>query len=182
MPAATVAATGPISLPYFKLAQLLSQCPTFQSAMSVGSSAAALALIDYPEWDSANSDATTGQQFSGPAVPGCIVTKFGGVGRDFELRRGGISQGDLQVEFRLPLSDSYADNSKDQLIAFGNTIGAIMDELWARSAIQVDDAQNIEIEEPVTELEPPQQTDPDEECDNAGNPYLIAAYNIPWRL
>lgn len=182
MPAATVAATGPISLAYYKMAQLLSQCPTFQTAMSVGSEALALALIDYPEWDTDNSDAPSGSEFNGPAVPGCIVTKFGGVGRDFELRRGGISQGDLQIQFRMPLQSAYSANVKDQLISFGNTIGAIFDELWARSAIQVDSSQNIEIEEPVTELEPPQQTDPDEECDINGNAYLIASYNIPWRL
>jgi hypothetical protein len=182
MPAANVAATGPISLPYYKMAQLLSQCPTFQTAMSVGSEAAALALIDYPEWDTDNSDAPAAPAFNGPAVPGCIVTKFGGVGRDFEIRRGGISQGDLQIQFRMPLVSGHATNVKDQLIAFMNTIGAILDEMWARSVIQVDDAQNIEIEEPVTELEPPQQTDPDEECDINGNAYLIAAYNVPWRL
>jgi len=182
MPAATVTATGPISLPYFKMAQLLSQCPTFQTAMSVGSEALALALIDYPEWDTDNSDSPASPQFDGPAVPGCIVTKFGGVGRDFELRRGGISEGDIQVEFRMPLQSGYGTSSKDQLISFGNTIGVILDELWSRSAIQVDDAQNIEVLEPVTELNPPQQTNPDEECDSTGKAYLIASYNIPWRL
>jgi hypothetical protein len=182
MPAATVTATGPIALPYQKFAELLSQCPTFITAMGVGSSAAALALTDYPEWSSADSTNPASPEFTAPPVPGCLVTKFGGFGRDFEIRRGGISQGDLQVEFRMPLDSDYDDNLKDQLLAFGNTIGAILDELWARSATQVDSSQNIELEEPVTEIEPPQTTDADDEHDNAGLGYLIASYNFPWRL
>jgi hypothetical protein len=182
MPAATIVATGPIALPYEKFADLLSQCPTFQTLLGVGSAALALAATDYPEWSSADSGNPADPEFLGPPVPGCLVTKFGGFGRDFEIRRGGISQGDLQVEFRAAIDTDYDDNLKDQLLQFSNTIGAIIEEAWARSEILVGLSQNIAIEEPVTEIEPPQTTDPDLEHDPDGDPFLIASYNFPWRL
>jgi hypothetical protein len=177
VPVSSVAATGAIAAPFEKMARLLSTCPTFQTAMGAGSSDAAFDLIDYPYWRQNNSDTPAGQDFETQPVPGCTIARVDDLNMMWSIYKNDLFAGDLLVEFRVAVSGSHGGNSKDRLVEFMNTIGAIIKEAYARSNVtDGDNVHALEVNEPVREIVTPQETNADEESTPGGAPFLIAAY------
>ena len=177
MPVSSVVATGSIAEPFEKMARLLASCPTFQTAMGAGSSDDAFDLIDYPYWRQDNSDTPTGQDFATQPVPGCTISRVDDLGMFWSIFKNKLFQGNLYVEFRVPISGDHAGNSKDRLIEFMNDLGAIINEALARANVtDGDNVHAIEIEEPVQEVVTPQETTAGAETTPDGSPFLIAGF------
>ena len=177
MPVSSVVATGAIALPFEKMASLLSTCPTFQTLMGVGTDAAAFNLIDYPYWRNDNTDTPAGQDFDTQPVPGCTVARVDDLDMTWSIYPNDMFAGDLLVEFRAAIDVAHAGNSKDRLISFMNSIGAIIKEAYARANITgVDGVHALELNKPTREGVTPQETNADSESTPDGAPFLIAAY------
>jgi hypothetical protein len=178
MPVSTVAATGATGQPFERMARLLSACPTFQTAMGVGTSDDAFDLIDYPYWRQDNSD-TPSADFDTQPVPGCTIARVDDLGMRWEIYKNQMFRGDLMVEIRVGIDPDFAGNSKDRLIDFMNTVDAIYFEAFTRANVTAgDQIHAIELNEPITELVSPQETQPDVESTPDGKPFLIAAHIV----
>lgn len=169
MPTLTVTPTGSLSLPFSKLAALIAQSTTFQTACGVGSNTAALPFIDYPHWSTDNTGTPDFQ------VPGCIITD------DDELmqRRDihGSEEGELIVVFALAPNPADNGNDKDAEIRFRNTIGAILDEmLTLANDSDGNDGHNLDLTG-WTKVITPQRSNPDEYEDD----FFFAGFVLGWR-
>ena len=178
MPVSTVAATGATGLAFERMARLLASCPTFQTAMGVGSSDDAFDLIDYPYWRQDNTD-TPSTEFVAQPVPGCTIARVDEIGMRWEIYKNQMFKGDLMVEIRVGIDAAFAGNSKNRLIDFMNKIDAIYFEAYTRANVtDGDQIHAVEINEPVAELVSPQETSPDVESTPDGQPFLIAAHIV----
>jgi hypothetical protein len=177
MSEALLAASGPIARPFRKMSVLLSQCPTFQSLMGVGTAAAALELIDSPFWDAEDHD-TSSDAFQTIPVPGATVTRTDG--QSCDIRNSGHSIGELSIEFRAKPSGDYTLKS-NQLMEFMNSVGAILQEIFQRERKpNPDGGTHLQIHEPIQEAITPQFTRQDVEADENGKPFLVAMYSIQY--
>jgi len=185
MPEARIPATSSITLPFQKLAKLLSQCATFRTLLGAADADAAYDLTDLIIWDAADDDTSDDGEFQTLRVPGATVTQVDALNMAMDIRSGGtvgISQGELLLEIRAAPDPVYTRRD-NQLIAFGNSLGEILKEAFALSeTLDGDGGNHLRMVEPISAVILPQFTDPDEEPDRDGNAYVVAAFNVPFQL
>lgn len=124
-----VAATGPLSLMYARVAEILAACPRLRTALGVADAAAALARIHYPEVDWESSPP--------PTRPLVIVTRM--PLDTFTMDVDGARDGSVTVCFEFKPAAEYlsgADakgtkltNVRDALLTYENHVGLILLEV-----------------------------------------------------
>ena len=160
----TVTASGIITNPLLLMATLLANSSTFRSLMGVGSVAAAIERIHYPEAD--DTDDTLAQ------LPRAILT----LGHEWESARQGIPvwhrKGSLFWSLEAKPNPRYEGNVRDETLDFANNVGLIIKELENNAGIdQYFNATKF------TQILSPQAMKPDEE---SGVYFYAAVYLVEY--
>lgn len=117
----TISATGPLSLPFARCAELVASSATFQTLVGAADASEALELAEYPYLD-IESDG-----FTPPRVLICDSD-------DLPQSKNRLTEqsGELCLQFFLPVDPDLTD-PRDQLLDLRNTLGAILDEMLANA-------------------------------------------------
>lgn len=118
----SVTPEGSLSLPFYKLAELVSYCPTFIAEVEAEDQAEALTFIEYPYRDI---------EKDGLLLPGAIITDDDQAQQS--KNRQQVESGGLFLSFYFLPNPDYADDPKNDLIDFRNKLGAILDEMLERA-------------------------------------------------
>lgn len=174
--------TGALGLPMQRLAKMLSNCSTAQTILNVGTASAAYDLIKWPAWfleDDATAQAASVQT---APVPMGIVSQLDEPGWEQEIQPNHAADGVLYFELRMDPSDTGHSAMVDQLRHFISLLGAVIEELWALSAVpDPDGGQYLELMESIKTLASPQFTLDDIASDQEGESYLAAAFAVMYR-
>lgn len=171
----SVSPTGPLGLPFPRLAELLAASATYQTAVGAANAAEALETIQYPYVDLEND---------GLALPSACITDEDGNAQ--EMNRLTEQSGTLGIEFWFPLPVGLTDK-RDIVIDFRNTLGAILEEMLANAknpngsggfyfgmvSWSKHDRGTPRIVQPVELESDPGSATPE--------PFLYAAFLIEWR-
>lgn len=118
-----VNATGPLSKPFALMAELIAGSPTFRTLVGAGSEAAALAYIDYPYRD---------VEADGYQIPGAYLFDDDAF-EQFKIRKDGSQAGQLGLVISAAVSVDHATDRKNDLKEWRNLLGAILEEMLAKS-------------------------------------------------
>jgi len=117
----TVSATGPLSLPFARCAELVASSETFQTLVGAANAADALEFVKYPYLD------VEADNFEPPLALVCDSD-------DLPQSKNRLTEqsGELCLQFFLPINEELTD-PRDKLLALRNTLGAILDEMLANA-------------------------------------------------
>lgn len=118
-----VTATGPLSTPFALMSELIAGSATFRTLVGAASEAAALAYIDYPYRD---------VEADGYLIPGAYLFDDDSF-EQFKIRKDGSQAGQLGLVICAAVSEDYATDRKNDLKEWRNTLGAILEEMLAKS-------------------------------------------------
>lgn len=174
MPILTITPSGPLSLIMQRMASILSQSESLQTILGVNDLAAALAKIDYPEWESTSQENPIYQ------IPNVIVSHQDGL--LMLVEDSGAAQAELLVSFDFPLIEDHSGNIKDQTLAYMNTIGAIFADIYRISGRQTLPNENNLTVNSIQNAISPQVTDPDTDATEDGESFLTSSWLFNVRL
>lgn len=119
-----VNATGPLSKPFALMAELLAGSATFRTLVGAGSDeTAALEFIDYPYRD---------VEADGYLIPGAYLFDDDAF-EQFKIRKDGSQAGRLGLVISADVSVDHASDRKNDLKEWRNLLGAILEEMLAKS-------------------------------------------------
>lgn len=114
-----VTASGPLSLPFAGLAELIAACPTFRTVVNAVSTAEALPFVFYPELDQDDED-------NPPPANYAILCHTDNC--EWQMAPSLGQRGSLEWALVIEADADLNPGSGDALLTFLNLAGAIVDE------------------------------------------------------
>lgn len=164
----TVVATGSLSLPFAKAAELLAATAAFQSLCSVATAEQALPKIIYPYFDpSAELE----------DLPLAVLWKYPGLTKH---RRGRLDagSGSILLTIYALIPEEHRGNRQDDLLDWSNQVGAIIQQMLEKAQTYLPDESDwywglVNYEE----VDPPGWLD---EADTGISYCRVATYLLEW--
>ena len=120
----TVVASGSLSLPFAKAAELVAATAAFQALCGVETAAEALPRIAYPQWEIGQALKDSPET----AFPRAVLWKHRGV-TSHSRERIGRESGSLILSLYAAIPAEFDGDERNDLLDWSNIVGAILDQM-----------------------------------------------------